>query len=678
MPRIVVRNKTFSLKSNNVLTGITVPNAASLNPTAAVALEISFKPVAGGSMTLFDNSQLGVTNSYYAFVDGTGDLYWYSVVGGVAKNIIGGGSKKALLNEWNMVHFVYDGSFIRIFLNGQQVNSLAATGALGTNSGPLRIAAYYSGGVAQTCIFTKPRIYARAFTLQDHKDRFFLDRDDAAMRSGIVLDMPFNEGTGTSVADVSGFNNNGTFSAPVWSTDSPFGGRPIAQNFAGSIVSNGLSANAAVSVSNVGITGSYSYGGWFIWAGENGAGQVLMGLESTPSNPNIGATRNALAVSMPWTSGAVITIPVNFVPGLWVHIISTFNIDTGTSTTYFNGRMVDRRTGTLFTPYSVQKVHILRHPGTGLPVQGAASDAYVWDRDLTATEVQNLYQNRDVPSSGLRVYYDMSNQTGTTVTDRSINANNATIVTPNWSLSAPSKSRAAATSRIATRNFLFSLKMDGLTTSVTRNSPTGLPTGTSARSVATYVNFASDQLQHLVDLHVNGAQSFAPILGQAAGVYYWFSDVINAGNNLTMTRDEFYRFIGIGNWHQILWTYDGATTVKLYIDGVLRKTGTLGVAINTGAYNALYYGKGKTSGGADTYFTYGLLDELAIFNAELTANEVANYFLLNQLPASAVLRWPVQEGSGTSVADVIGTNTGTITAATWNQITPFKERVAVT
>lgn len=677
MPRLVAGNKTFSLKSNNVLTGITVPNAASLNPTTAVTLELWFKPIPGGTMTLFDNSQAGNTTSYYTFVDGLGKLYWYSTIGGVAKNIIGT-TARARLSEWNIAHWIYDGSNVLIYLNSVLIATLPATGALGVNTGPLRIGSYYSGGVAQTCIFTCPRIWNRALSATEVSQRTFLQKDDSSIRTGLVLDMPFTEGTGTSVVDVSGFNNNGTFSAPVWSTDSPFGNRLKVQNFSGSIVSYGASTNAAVSTSNVGVTGSYSYGGWFIWAGENGAGQVFMGLESFPTNPNIGATRNAIAVSMPWSAGAVISIPCNFVPGVWMHIISTFNIDTGTSTTYFNGRMVDRRTGPLYTPYSVQKVHILRHPGTGLPVHGAASDAYVWDRDLTATEVQNLYLSRDVPSPGLRVYYDMSNQSGATVTDRSPNANNATIASPNWSTAAPSKSRTTASVRLAVRSFLYALKMDGATTSVTRNSPTGLPTSTSARSVATYINFASDQLQHLVDMHVNGLQSFAPILGQAAGTYYWFSDVINAGNNLTMTRSEFYQYLGIGNWHQVIWTYDGATTVKLYIDGVLRKTGTLGVAINTGVYSALYYGKGKTSGGTDTYFTYGLLDELAIFNSELTATEVANYFQLSQLPASAVLRWRLEEGSGTSVADDIGTNTGTITAATWSQTTAFKSRSAVT
>lgn len=442
MPRPVTRKIPFSLSSNNVLTGITVPNSSSLNPTAAVALEIFFKPVFGQSMTLFDNSQVGVTNSYYAFVDGTGSLYWYSTIGGIPTNIIGI-STKSKLGEWNMAHWIYNGSAVIICLNGVQIFSTPASGSLGTNNGPLRIGAYWSGGVVQTAKFTQPRIYSRVFTLQDHKDRYFLNRDDSAMRTGLVLDMPFSEGTGTNVADVSGLGNNGTFSAPVWSTDVPFAPRRQVTNIPGSIVVNNSAANAAVSGANIGITpnGSYSFGGWYNLAGPNSP-HVLCSIESSPSHPNIAINIDGtMNVTAPYTSGAVFTLSNIIVPyGTFFHVTSVLDATTGRSTTYLNGKLVDTRLGTLLS-YTVQKFHIGNHGGGGLPMIGIASESFCYGRALTAVEVDAIYRSRVFPSSALGIY-SMSDSSGSTVTDSSGNANNATIVTPVWSTSSPSKSRS--------------------------------------------------------------------------------------------------------------------------------------------------------------------------------------------------------------------------------------------
>lgn len=675
MPRSSATERSYSLKSTNALTGITIPNHASLSPTAALTLEVRIKPVPGGSVNIFDNSSVGVTNSYYFFIDTLGRLYFYSTVGGVAKNIIAT-TMRCRPAEWNIIHAVYDGANIILYINSVVAGTLPATGAMGVNAGPLRIMQYYNGSVAQMGLCANPRIWNRALSPTEIAQRTFFNVDDADMRSGLVLDMRFTEGSGTAVADSSGLGNNGTFSAPVWSTDVPFRRRRLAKQFAGSIISY-ASNNAAVSGSDVGFTGSYTYGGWFQWAGENGAGQVMMGIEASPTNPNIAASRNVVNVSVPWSSGGVIAVPGNFIPGEWLHIISSLNSDTNTSKLYFMSRLVDQRVGTPLNPVVYGKVHVLRHPGTGLPFNGRASDVYGWDRDLTDDEIESLCQSRIVPQSGLRFYYDMSNQSGTTVTDLSGNNNHATIVSPQWGTSAPSKARTASSRRVLVRELPASLLMSSSSV-ISKTSPVGLPTGTSSRSIIINMFFATDDVSSVLDMHVNGAQSFGPILGRLGGGYVLFSDRINVGNNLSMTRDEFYRYIGVGRWRRIAYTYDGGTTLKLYVDGVLVKTATLGVALNTGTINTLLIASGQTAAQGPIYPFNGYAQDAVICNTELTPTEVADDYFIDKLPASAVFRMKASEGTGLTAADSVGTNSCTLTSTAWSTNTMFKKRVGVT
>lgn len=225
MPRSIVRTIPFSVDvATNA--GILVNNAASLNPTNVVALEAWFKMTPYQPIVIFDNSQTGITNSYFLSAGTNGKVSWFSTIGGVSKNINGVGALR--FYDWNFISGFYDGTNVVLCLNGSQVGILAATGAMGTNSGQLRIGQYYNAGVPIIGKVARPRIYNRIYTLRDHQERLYNDLDNATMRSGLVLDMPLNEGSGSSVADISGFGNNGTFSRAIWSADTPWKARNFA------------------------------------------------------------------------------------------------------------------------------------------------------------------------------------------------------------------------------------------------------------------------------------------------------------------------------------------------------------------------------------------------------------------------------------------------------------------
>ena len=75
-----------------------------------------------------------------------------------------------------------------------------------------------------------------------------------------------------------------------------------------------------------------------------------------------------------------------------------------------------------------------------------------------------------------------------------------------------------------------------------------------------------------------------------------------------------------GNWHHLAFTTDGLTTtngLKVYYDGVLTQQGTLNNSGIRTTTNNWQLGRHST-----TFHYNGLLDELALFNAELSASDV--------------------------------------------------------
>lgn len=462
MPRFKGRSYSSSISLNGTNNpGIIIPNAVSLNPTAAFTLEMWVKPWTFDSAVLIDNSTVGVTNSYFVSMDTNLKLSFFCTIGGVAKNIPAS-TAVLKMREWNLFHVTYDGAQISIMLNGAQFSTLAATGAVGTNSGPLRIGQYFTGTLSNPrANIGSTRIYSRALTFQDHKDRYYEDRDDSAMRTDIVLDMPMSEGSGTAVADFSGNANHGVYATGTWSTDTPYKGRTV-----------------------------------------------------------------------------------------------------------------------------------------------------------------------------------------------------------------------AATNRLAIRHLPFSISNNG-GGQIAKTAPTGLPTGPTPRSISVKVYYNDDTIATLADLHSNGVASFSPTLGFISGLYYWFSDRVNATANLTLTRAEFYSGVGVRKWREITYTYDGNLALKLYVDGIIFKSASLTVPINAETVDTLLFGSGLTSTQTPLYRLNGYIQDCFVFNTELTATEVSRKYFEDYIPPSAVTRIKANEGTGTTAADSIGSNSCTLsgTTADWSSAySMFKER----
>jgi len=185
---------------------------------------------------------MGTTDSYFVSGDASGRISWFTTVGGVARNLISSGSLRVKWNEWNFFSGTYTGSAVYLYLNGAKFTEeiTGISGALGVNTGILRIGAYFSGALGITFFgeLYRPRIYNVGMTLAEHRDRMFSDITSPALQAGLVLDAAMTEGAGSTVTDLSGLGNHATMGASAsWTSDSPFKARKRSVN--ANMVKNG-------------------------------------------------------------------------------------------------------------------------------------------------------------------------------------------------------------------------------------------------------------------------------------------------------------------------------------------------------------------------------------------------------------------------------------------------------
>lgn len=222
----MLRNIGYGVNVTTNNGGIIIPYSASLNPTDFIAIEISCKLFKGKGCFLVDNSQNGTTNSYYVYWDGA-TLNWYSTIGGAPRNFLGITSPALRLNDHNDIVIKYDGSTVMFLANGAFIAAFPCTGALGVNTGQLRLGQHWSAAYATNTVFSSIRFYhTNQYTMKSHRMRVFENKEDPALLGTCILNLVM-VGSGTAVPDISGLGNHGTLASGSWTTDVLGKARPM-------------------------------------------------------------------------------------------------------------------------------------------------------------------------------------------------------------------------------------------------------------------------------------------------------------------------------------------------------------------------------------------------------------------------------------------------------------------
>ncbi|MCX7872784.1 MAG: hypothetical protein N2487_05815, partial [Verrucomicrobiae bacterium] len=96
-----------------------------------------------------------------------------------------------------------------------------------------------------------------------------------------------------------------------------------------------------------------------------------------------------------------------------------------------------------------------------------------------------------------------------------------------------------------------------------------------------------------------------------------------------------------GKWHHFVYTYDGNVTAKVYVDGVLVTTKTLGGVLNTFANYPIMIATQRSSDGSGlTLFLSGYINSVRVHGGVLTPEQIASNYLAG--PVKLVQTGPVQ------------------------------------
>ena len=202
----------------------------------------------------------------------------------------------------------------------------------------------------------------------------------ASAQTGLVAAYSFNEGAGTTVADLSGNGNTGTVSGTTWTTAGKYGG---ALSF------NGTSALVTIpDAASLRLTSAMTLEAWVNPSAITSAWRDVIYkaddnyyLEATSSNasrPSVGGTFAG--------SGANIYGTAALTANTWAHLAATY--DGATLRLYVNGTQVSSvaRTGALAT--STNPLQIGGDSLYGQFFQGLIDEIRVYNVVLTAAQVQ--------------------------------------------------------------------------------------------------------------------------------------------------------------------------------------------------------------------------------------------------------------------------------------------------
>ena len=142
---------------------VTIADSASLDLTTAMTLEAWVLPaVSSNWRTAVFKEQTGdVAYSLYSSIN-TNVPRSEAVIGGAARSV--NGTAALTSGVWSHLSATYDGSTYRLFVNGAQVASTAATGNIAVSSGALRIGGNNVWGEWFSGRIDEVRVYNRALT----------------------------------------------------------------------------------------------------------------------------------------------------------------------------------------------------------------------------------------------------------------------------------------------------------------------------------------------------------------------------------------------------------------------------------------------------------------------------------------------------------------------------------
>jgi methionine-rich copper-binding protein CopC len=151
-----------ALSFNGANSWVTIPNSASLQLTNAMTLEAWVKPnsLTGASSILMKEMTGGLSYALYAANDGPAPPV--AAIDAAGTDVDAISTANLQTGVWSHLAATYDGSNLKLYVNGNVVGSIGATGLLSTSTGALRIGGNSVWGEFFSGLIDDVRVYNRA------------------------------------------------------------------------------------------------------------------------------------------------------------------------------------------------------------------------------------------------------------------------------------------------------------------------------------------------------------------------------------------------------------------------------------------------------------------------------------------------------------------------------------
>ncbi len=512
---------------------------------------------------------------------------------------------------WHHAVGTYDGTTMRLYVDGVQVTSGAKSGAIVACAGTGVIGSDSGVGLLAASI-DEPRIYNRALTAAQVLALYNAGEAQFKQptKNGLVGYWSFDDASSTKATDSSGNGNTGTltnmaFPATASSGWTINGKRGYGLAFDGT--------DDYVTLPNLDYN-SLTFSAW-IKRGRTSAGnfdRLLMSVNSNgwgvymDSNNTIGFTK--VAVSNTNSSGTITDTN-------WHHVVVTYD---GANSRYYIDGVLDS-SPSYAVSFSGGGSYTIGSRGTGEYFQGKIDEVRIYNRALSATEVANLYASgaravnasQNVTGSSLDSglvglwSFNGSDLSGTTATDGSGGGNTGTLT--NGPIKTIGKVGQA-------------LIMDGVDDYVSVASSN--ISGTGSHSVCAWIKPSASMGSSFATVAVKGTNVLTNLYLLSSGTGVKAQVNTSAGGVHSTVSPALT--ITSGEWHHACSVFVSGSSITVYADGTNSASQAMSDSVlRTGAPNAVDIGWDGFVG--DNFFQ-GSIDEVRIYNRALSASEVKQLY----------------------------------------------------
>jgi hypothetical protein len=353
------------------------------------------------------------SNATIAFDIGTdGILYFYLHTAGSWKAV--STNNAVPLNTWFHVAGTWDGSIIRLYINGGEENYLAQGGGITSATGNMSLGrstnAYLYGEIDEFRVWDDRR------TVDEIRANMY--KELAGTEGGLLIYYKLNETSGTNADDSkSGGTNDGTLTNmddSDWQTSPAFFGPKNCLEFDG--INDYVKADLATGVESDYITMET----WVKWDNLTGNQNFLYIKTKTGSERIVGSkiSDNRIQLYLAQSLLNYSTLNTTFTVSVdtWYHIAFVYSKDTKVGSIYINGVEMATKTFTQsFDLSGSDELNLACDNSSGYWSYVKLDEVRIWKTVRTASEIrENMFKTLEGDDSDLLAYYNFDNVSGNT------------------------------------------------------------------------------------------------------------------------------------------------------------------------------------------------------------------------------------------------------------------------